>query len=136
MKFMIQKQTGLEETSVVELDPNVDDIQQAYAALDGRLSQTNRKIVEVREFIQEIKDPNYRYLFVAFMDQFLGISSQAESLLKKFQIEPPMHFDEWVRKKETAKEPAHVVKIAKPLPTRTGMSRSSRWTPSMPSRAS
>ncbi|MGH7274521.1 MAG: hypothetical protein ACREIQ_08710 [Nitrospiria bacterium] len=102
MKFVVQKQTGLEETTVVELDSlDVGVIQQTYTALDKRLAQTNQKIVEVREFINEIKDPNYRYLFTCFMDQFLGISSQAESLAKKFKVDPPMHFDEWVQKKES-----------------------------------
>jgi hypothetical protein len=105
MKFIIQKATGLDETAVIELD-NLEDtttIAKAFSILDARLAQTNQKIVEVREFIQQVKDPNYRYLFTAFMDQFLGVSSNAESLLRKFKVEPPQGFDEWVQKKDARK---------------------------------
>ena len=114
MKFVIQKGTGLDETSVIELDeltPTV--VQQAYKLLDARIAQTNQKIIEVREFIQEIKDPNYRYLFTSFMDQFLGISSQAESLAQKFKVDPPMHFDEWMRKKNAGVEDQRTIRALK-----------------------
>ena len=118
MKFVIQKGTGLDETTVVEMDladPRADSpkIEAAYAAIDRRLAQTNQKIIEVREFIQEIKDPNYRYLFTSFMDQFLGISSQAESLAQKFKVDPPMHFDEWLRKKNAGAEDQRTIRALK-----------------------
>jgi len=100
MKFIIQKVTGLDETCVVELEhldpPNLDA---AFAVLDARLLSTNRKIVEAREFIQQIPSPHYRYLFTTFLDTFLGISSQAESLLRKFKVEAPIDFDKWRAKK-------------------------------------
>ena len=98
---MFQKETGLGETSVVELDIlDVGLIREAYKALDERLWQTNAKIVEVREFIAQIKDPNYRYLFVSFMDTLMGISSQAEPLQRKFNVETPLKFDEWLAKRQ------------------------------------
>ena len=101
MKFVIQKETGLGETSVVELDTlDVDVIHSAYKALDERLWQTNAKIADVREFMSQIKDPNYRYLFVTFFDQLMGISSQAEPLQRKFKVEAPINFDEWMRKRQ------------------------------------
>ena len=112
MKFVIQKGTGLDETTVVELD-DMSNVDAAYKALDKRLGQTNQKIIEVREFIQEIKDPNYRYLFTSFMDQFLGISSQAESLAQKFKVDPPMHFDEWMRKKNVGAEDQRTIRALK-----------------------
>ena len=109
MKFVIQKETGLGETTVIEL-VDLGHASAAYEALDKRLWETNKKIVEVREFINDIKDPNYRYLFVSFFDTLMGISSQAEPLARKFKVDPPMHFDEWMRKKErlvqSVKEPA------------------------------
>ena len=98
MKYVIQKETGLGETSVIELD-TLSEAPAAYKALDERLWQTNAKIVEVREFIQQVKDPNYRYLFTSFLDTFLGISSQAESLAQKFKVDPPMKFDEWMARR-------------------------------------
>ena len=103
MKFVIQKSTGLDEQVLIELDDlNEGRIASAFKACDERLAQTNRKIVEVREFINQIKDPNYRYMFTAFMDQFLGVSSNAEPLLRKFKVEPPPGFDEWMQKREAS----------------------------------
>ena len=112
-KYVIQKETGLGETTVVELDLRSTDpvaenearVRGAYKLMDERLWQTNAKIVEVREFVDQIKDPNYRYLFVSFFDTLMGISSQAESLQKKFKVDPPMHFDEWLQKRERLLEP-------------------------------
>ena len=103
-KYVIQKETGLGETSVFEGD-NVKDYLEALDAFDGRLAQTNQKIVEVREFMAQIKDPNYRYLFVTFFDQLMGISSQAEPLARKFKVDPPLGFDEWLAKKDRLLEP-------------------------------
>ena len=103
-KYVIQKETGLGETSVFEGD-SLADYEAAHKAFDARLWQTNAKIVEVREFVDQIKDPNYRYLFVSFFDTLMGISSQAESLQKKFKVDPPMHFDEWLQKRERLLEP-------------------------------
>ena len=100
MKFVIQKETGLGETTVVELDDlSLSDIQQAYQRLDDRLWQTNAKILEVRGFVDQIKDPNYRYQFVAFFDTLMGISSQAELLQRKFKVDPPPGFDQWLAAK-------------------------------------
>ena len=102
MKYVIQKETGLAETTVVELEGDMEIIKQAraaYATIDERLWETNRKIVEVREFISQIKDPNYRYLFVSFFDTLMGISSQAEPLARKLNVEAPKGFDEWATKK-------------------------------------
>lgn len=108
-KYVIQKETGLGETSVVEMDIDLragsDQVKAAYKHLDERLWQTNAKIVEVREFVDQIKDPNYRYLFVTFFDGLMGISSQAESLARKFKVEPPIKFDEWLEKRERLLEP-------------------------------
>ena len=106
MKYVIQKETGLGETTVVELDSfKVEDVHHAYKLMDERLWQTNAKIVEVREFVDQIKDPNYRYLFVTFFDGLMGISSQAESLQRKMKVDPPMHFDDWLAKRERILEP-------------------------------
>mgnify|MGYP001573202150 FL=1 len=90
MKITIQKTTGIDEVVVVEItqaDPR-RDFQDAIDLIDERLMQTNQKIVEAREFIQQVKDPWYKYQFTAFLDNFLGISSQAESLLRKFNLQP------------------------------------------------
>ena len=96
MKYVIQKETGLGETTVVELDSlQAGEVRNAYKLLDERLWQTNAKIVEIRDFIAQIKDPNYRYLFVSFFDSLLGISSQAEPLQRKFKVDPPKDFDTW-----------------------------------------
>lgn len=103
-KYVIQKETGLGETSVFEGE-TVKEYQEAHEAFDARLAYTNQRIVEVREFMQQIKDPNYRYLFVTFFDQLMGISSQAEPLARKFKVEPPMGFDEWLAKKDRLLEP-------------------------------
>ena len=103
-KFVIQTETGLGETSVFEGD-TVEGYQAAVKAFDARRAETNQKIVEVREFMTQIKDPNYRYLFVTFFDQFLGISSQAEPLGRKFKVDAPLGFDEWLAKKERLLEP-------------------------------
>lgn len=103
-KYVIQRETGLGETSVFEGD-NLEDYKVAQAAFDKRLWDTNAKIVEVREFMAQIKDPNYRYLFVTFFDQLMGISSQAESLARKFKVDAPLGFDEWLAKKERLLEP-------------------------------
>ena len=102
MKYVIQKETGLAETTVVELEGGLEvlkEAQAAYKTIDDRLWQTNRKIVEVREFIAQIKDPNYRYLFVSFFDTLMGISSQAEPLQRKFNVEAPKDFETWVTAK-------------------------------------
>ena len=102
MKYVIQKETGLGETSVVELDSLTrEDIVTAYKLLDERLWQTNAKIVEAREFIQTIKDPNYKYLFTGFLDELMGISSQAESLAKKAKVDAPPNFDDWMSKRQS-----------------------------------
>ena len=102
MKFVIQKETGLGETSVVELDSmDVGLIREAYKALDERLWATNAKIIEAREFINTIKDPNYRYLFVGFLDELMGISSQAEPLARKLKVDAPGNFDEWMAKRQS-----------------------------------
>ena len=98
MKYVIQKETGLGETTVVELD-DFDAIPAAYKHLDDRLWATNSKIVEVRDFIAQIKDPNYRYLFVSFFDTLMGISSQAEPLQRKFKVDAPKDFETWLRAK-------------------------------------
>ncbi len=109
-KIVVQKMTGLEETCVVEID--VSDVNQAVSqlpialkALDARLAQTNAKIVEVREFMAQVKDPNYRYLFITFLDSLLGISSNAESLLRKFGIVAPVDFDKWLADKDSGNKP-------------------------------
>ena len=102
MKYVIQKETGLGETTVVELEGDMEIIKQAraaYATIDERLWETNRKIVEVREFISQIKDPNYRYLFVSFFDTLMGISSQAEPLQRKFKVDAPQGFETWLAAK-------------------------------------
>jgi hypothetical protein len=100
MKYVIQKETGLGETTVVELDTTDQEaVQAAYLRLDERLWQTNGKIVEVRDFIAQIKDPNYRYLFVSFFDTLIGISSQAEPLQRKFKVDPPKDFETWLAAK-------------------------------------
>ena len=105
MKYVIQKETGLGETSVVELDEIVpDEIALAYAELDKRLWATNAKIVEVREFVSQIKDPNYRYLFVSFFDTLMGISSQAEPLARKMKVEAPGDFDAWMNRQSRGLE--------------------------------
>ena len=102
MKYVIQKETGLGETTVVELDSLAPgEVQEAYKLLDARLWQTNAKIVEAREFIQTIKDPNYKYLFTGFLDELMGISSQAESLAKKAKVDAPPNFDEWMSKRQS-----------------------------------
>ena len=106
MKLVIQKETGIGETCVVEIDGKSADFdletqaQQAFQVLDARIAATNQKIVEVRDFMAQIKDANYRYLFVTFFDQMLGVSSQAEPLARKFKVDPPMGFDEWLAKNE------------------------------------
>ncbi len=99
-KYVIQKETGLAETCVVELEnPTSQGVHDAYRYLDERLWATNAKIVEVRDFISQIKDPNYRYLFVSFFDTLMGISSQAEPLQRKFKVEPPKDFETWLAAK-------------------------------------
>ena len=103
MKYVIQKETGLGETSVVELD-SFDGVEKAYEELDKRLWATNQKIVEVREFVSQIKDPNYRYLFVSFFDALMGISSQAEPLARKLKVEAPGDFDTWMARQNRALE--------------------------------
>lgn len=103
-KYVIQKETGLGETSVFEGE-TPEQYQAALLAFDARIAVTNQKIVEVREFMTQIKDLNYRYLFVTFFDQLMGISSQAEPLGRKFKIEAPLGFDEWLAKKERLLEP-------------------------------
>ena len=106
MKFVIQKETGIGETCVVEIDSNRADFDlqketdNAFQVVDARIAATNQKIVEVRDFMAQIKDANYRYLFVTFFDQMLGVSSQAEPLARKFKVDPPMGFDEWLAKNE------------------------------------
>ena len=100
MKYVIQKETGLGETTVVELDTlDAKEVHDAYLRLDERLWQTNGKIVEVRDFIAQIKDPNYRYLFVSFFDTLMAVSSQAEPLQRKFKVEPPKDFETWLAAK-------------------------------------
>ena len=100
MKYVIQKETGLGETTVVELDTtDAESVHAAYLRLDERLWQTNGKIVEVRDFIAQIKDPNYRYLFVSFFDTLMGISSQAEPLQRKFKVDAPQGFETWLAAK-------------------------------------
>ena len=100
MKYVIQKETGLGETTVVELDTiDSESVHTAYLRLDERLWQTNSKIVEVRDFIAQIKDPNYRYLFVSFFDTLMGISSQAEPLQRKFKVDAPQGFETWLAAK-------------------------------------
>lgn len=103
-KYVIQKETGLGETSVFEGE-SAEAYEAAQKAFDARLAYTNQRIVEVREFMQQIKDQNYRYLFVTFFDQFMGISSQAEPLARKFKVDPPIGFDEWLAKKDRLLEP-------------------------------
>ena len=100
MKFVVQKETGLGETTVVELDTvDQETVQEAYKRLDERLWATNAKIIEIRNFVDQIKDPNYRYLFVGFFDTLLGVSSQAEPLQRKLKVEPPVDFDTWMAAK-------------------------------------
>ena len=100
MKYVIQKETGLGETTVVELDTvDKETVHAAYQRLDERLWQTNAKIADVRDFVNQIKDPNYRYLFVSFFDSLIGISSQAEPLQRKFAVEPPKDFETWLAAK-------------------------------------
>lgn len=103
-KYVLQYTTGLNETSVFEGD-SAEDYREAIKEFDRRSAETNQKIVEVREFMANIKDPNYRYLFVTFFDQFLGISSQAEPLGQKFKVDAPIGFDEWMRKNERLVQP-------------------------------
>ena len=103
MKYVIQKETGLGETSVVELE-SFNEVEKAYEELDKRLWATNAKIVEVREFVSQIKDPNYRYLFVSFFDALMGISSQAEPLARKLKVEAPGDFDTWMARQNRALE--------------------------------
>ena len=66
MKLVIQKETGLGETCVVEVEgmsqATAHDVAYGFEVLDGRLQRHNAKVVEARQFVQGIKDPNYRYL--------------------------------------------------------------------------
>lgn len=103
MKLVIQKETGLGETCVFEGD-KLEDFWEAHKAFDERLWATNQKIVEVREFIGQIKDPNYRFLFVNFFDTLMGVSSQAEPLQRKMKLDPPENFDTWLARKERTSE--------------------------------
>lgn len=83
MKVLIHYFTGLEEETSIEIDTKVDGIgsvDQAFEVLDARRRVTNDKIVQVREFLRDIEDTKYRVLFTQFMDQFLGISSNARGL--------------------------------------------------------
>ena len=101
MKFVIQKETGLGETSVVELDRlDSEEIKAAYKHLDERLWATNAKIIEAREFISQVKDPNYKYLFTGFLDELMGISSQAEPLARKAKVDAPPNYDAWFAKRQ------------------------------------
>jgi len=99
---MIQKATGLDEQFVVETETWAD-LAKAFEVADARLATTNNRIVEARGFIQGVKDPHYRYMFTAFLDSFLGISSNAESLQKRFAVERPPDYDKWYSAKTEAK---------------------------------
>ena len=110
MKFVVQKETGLGEMTVVEAEFGGPAMmksitEEAYAAIDARLMQTNRKIVEAREFIQQVHDPYYCYMFTAFLDNFLGVSGQAEPLLRKFGISAPGDYEEWLQKQLPKNKP-------------------------------
>ena len=97
MKYLIQKETGLGETTVVELDTiRKEEVHEAYHRLDERLWQTNAKIIEIRNFVDQIKDPNYRYLFTTFFDALMGVSSQAEPLQRKLKVDAPIDFEKWM----------------------------------------
>ena len=101
MKYVIQKETGLGETTVVELDTiDQETVAEAYKRLDERLWQTNAKIIEIRGFVDQIKDPNYRYLFTTFFDTLMGVSSQAEPLQRKLKVDAPIDFEKWVAARE------------------------------------
>ena len=107
MKVVIQKGTGLDEQVLIEVEgagPLEQDVQDAFKIIDARLWQTNRKIVEAREFISKIPSPHYRYMFTAFLDGFLGVSSQAEPLLRKFGVDAPDDYDKWYHKRIEKKE--------------------------------
>mgnify|MGYP001582717148 FL=1 len=108
MKFIVQKETGLGETTVFEAAGplGAEDIARAYQMIDERLMSTNRKIVEAREFIQQVHDPHYRYMFTAFLDNFLGVSGQAEPLLRKFGIYAPGDYEEWLQKQLPKDKPS------------------------------
>ena len=103
MKLVIQKETGLGETCVAEVS-TIEDFWASHKAFDERLWATNQKIIEVRDFVAQVKDPNYRYLFVSFFDGLMGISSQAEPLARKFKVEAPQNFEEWLHKKDRTLE--------------------------------
>ena len=115
MKLMIQKATGLDEQSIVETEEWGDWLR-AYVLLDERLAATNNRIVAAREFVEAVKDPHYRYMFTSFLDSFLGISSNAESLQKKFGVTRPPDYDAWYKLSEVKAEksakviPLHPVK--------------------------
>lgn len=102
MKISVQRETGLGEVTVIETD-TLSDLPETYKRLDDRLQQHNAKVVEARQFVQQVKDPNYRYLFTAFLDQFLGLSSSAQSLLQRFNLQPPEGFDSWVAAQDAHK---------------------------------
>ena len=116
MKLMIQKATGLDEQSIVETE-QWDDWLKAYELLDARLATTNNKIVAAREFVEAVKDPHYRYMFTSFLDSFLGISSNAESLQKKFGVQRPPDYDAWYKLSES-KATAKVYKLDLPQPVK------------------
>lgn len=104
MKLMIQKTTGMDETSVIEFEGanplaiKPEEVVAAYEMLDARLRVTNDRIARVRNFVNDIKDPNYRYLFTAFFDQCLGVGNETQSLLKRYGVERPDGYDEWEAK--------------------------------------
>lgn len=112
MKLMIQKATGLDEQSIVEVE-TFADWARAYEAMDQRLKVTNDRIVAAREFVEAVKDPHYRYMFTSFLDSFLGISSNAESLQKKFGINRPPDYDAWYKLSESKAEkaPRHLTPV-------------------------
>ena len=116
MKLMIQKATGLDEQSICEVETFLD-WQHAYEAMDARLKVTNDRIVAAREFVEAVKDPHYRYMFTSFLDSFLGISSNAESLQKKFGLTCPPDYDAWYKLSES-KAVAKVSKLDPPKPVK------------------
>lgn len=98
MKIVIERHTGLEEQCIIEIQhqakspgeykqPDVlelrDLCRQAWQIIDDRVAHNNVKIEAAKEMVATITDKHHKFLFTQFLQQFLGISSEAIPLIAR-----------------------------------------------------
>lgn len=91
MKIGIVYESGIGETLHMEVESSrllagdesgeiIKDAQAVLNFFDARRWQRNQEIANIREFINSIPDPAAKIMFTQFMDQFVGVSSQAKPI--------------------------------------------------------